>query len=41
VKPRKLFATGMKILDKDFDAINIEKNTFHGEWNYVIKTQNI
>ena len=30
-----------EISDKYFAAINIEKNTFHGEWNYVIKPQNI
>jgi hypothetical protein len=35
------YQTGKKVADKEFNAINIEKNTFHGEWNYVIKPQNI
>lgn len=34
------YQTGKKVSDEDFAAINIKKNTFHGEWNYVIKLQN-
>jgi hypothetical protein len=29
--------TGKKISAKEFRAINIEKDEFHGEWNYVIR----
>lgn len=34
------YQTGKKISDQDFNAINIERNAFHGEWNYIIKPQN-
>ena len=30
---------GKKVSDEDFDAINIQKNPFHGEWNYIIRPQ--
>jgi hypothetical protein len=33
------YQTGKKISDNDFSAINIEKNAFHGEWNYIIRPQ--
>ncbi len=28
---------GLKVSDEEFQKINIEKDGFHGEWNYVIK----
>jgi hypothetical protein len=31
-----LYQTGIKIDDKEFAGINIKRNHFHGEWNYVI-----
>ena len=31
------YETGIKISKHDFGTINIEKNEFHGEWNYTIK----
>ncbi len=31
------YETGKKVSDEDFAAINIEKDVFHGDWNYVIK----
>ena len=33
------YATGRKVSDDDFAKINIDKNVFHGDWNYVIKPQ--
>ena len=33
------YEKGIKVLDKDFKMINIEKDDFHGEWNYTIKHQ--
>jgi hypothetical protein len=30
---------GKKVSDEEFDAINIQRNSFHGEWNYIIKPQ--
>ncbi|MEM7727175.1 MAG: hypothetical protein AAF208_12530, partial [Cyanobacteria bacterium P01_A01_bin.45] len=31
--------TGIKVTDKELDRIAIERNSFHGEWNYIIKPQ--
>ena len=33
----KQYQTGIKITDEQINAWNIEKNKFHGEWNYIIK----
>lgn len=32
----KEYPTGIKISDKEMKVINLEKNAFHGEWNYNI-----
>ncbi|KJU84479.1 hypothetical protein MBAV_003324 [Candidatus Magnetobacterium bavaricum] len=32
----KEYPTGIKVSDKTMETINIEKNDFHGEWNYSI-----
>lgn len=34
-----LYETGIKVTDTELDAIAIERNSFHGEWNYIIKPQ--
>lgn len=34
---RRKYPTGRKITDEEMKQINIERNKFHGEWNYVIK----
>lgn len=34
---KRSYQTGIKVTDKEFNEINIEKNEFHGEWNYKIK----
>ncbi|BAZ70878.1 hypothetical protein NIES4106_56750 (plasmid) [Fischerella sp. NIES-4106] len=31
------YQTGIKVTDQEFNAIAIERNSFRGEWNYVIK----
>ncbi|MFW5887037.1 MAG: ISAzo13-like element transposase-related protein, partial [Bacteroidota bacterium] len=31
------YEKGIKISDKEMAQINIEKETFHGDWNYRIK----
>ena len=31
------YEKGIKISDKEFEKLSIERNAFHGEWNYVIK----
>ena len=33
----KEYPTGIKISDKEIKAINLNKNDFHGEWNYTIQ----
>jgi hypothetical protein len=32
----KTYQTGTKISDEEFEKINIERNNFHSEWNYII-----
>jgi Rhodopirellula transposase DDE domain len=32
-----LYLTGIKVTDQELDTIAIERNSFHGEWNYIIK----
>ena len=32
----KEYPTGIKITDKELESINLNKNDFHGEWNYTI-----
>ncbi len=32
----KQYQTGIKINDEKFEKVNIVKNDFHGEWNYII-----
>ncbi len=34
---RQKYPTGRKVTDKEMERINIERNNFHGEWNYVIR----
>ena len=31
------YERGIEITDEEYDAINIKKHKFHGEWNYTIK----
>lgn len=35
-----IYEKGLKVSDEEFKKINIEKDAFHGEWNYVIKPSN-
>jgi transposase len=35
----KTYDTGIKITEKEMKTINLEKNDFHGEWNYTIKPE--
>ncbi|MFA7493485.1 MAG: ISAzo13 family transposase, partial [Proteiniphilum sp.] len=32
-----IYEKGLKVSDEEFQKINIEKDGFHGEWDYVIK----
>jgi len=32
----KIYLTGIKVTEQEKQKINIERNDFHGEWNYII-----
>ena len=34
---RRKYPTGRIITDKDMKLVSVERNTFHGDWNYVIR----
>jgi hypothetical protein len=34
---RRRYPTGKKISAKDFNALQIERDAFHGDWNYVVR----
>jgi len=34
---RRKYPTGRKVSDQEMQRVNLERNTFHGDWNYVIK----
>ena len=34
---RRKCPTGRKVTDEEMEHINVERNKFHGDWNYVIK----
>jgi hypothetical protein len=31
------YPTGKKVSRKELNALNIERDSFHGEWNYVLR----
>ena len=33
---RNKYPTGIKISDAEIEKVNIQRNEFHGEWNYTI-----
>ena len=34
---RKTYPAGVKVTDREMDAIDILRRSFHGEWNYTIR----
>ena len=34
---RRKYPTGRKVSDEEMMRVNVERNRFHGDWNYVIK----
>jgi hypothetical protein len=34
---RRRYVTGEKVSKKDFEGLKIERDAFHGDWNYAIK----
>jgi transposase len=39
VKDSNVYSTGIKVSDEELAALNLSRNSFHGEWNYTIKPQ--
>ncbi len=35
------YPTKVKVSEEEFNALNIIRDSFHGEWNYTIKPQNV
>ena len=33
------YEKGRMVADETFNALNLTRNPFHGEWNYVIRPQ--
>ncbi|EQD51044.1 Rhodopirellula transposase family protein [mine drainage metagenome] len=36
---KTLYPLGVKVPDEQMNALNIQKNTFHGEWNYTVSPE--
>jgi len=34
---RRKYPTGRKVSDEEMKMVNVERNKFHGDWNYVIR----
>jgi hypothetical protein len=34
---RRKYPTGQKVTDEEMSNVNLERNSFHGEWNYIIR----
>jgi len=34
---RRKYQTGRKVSDEEMERVNVERNKFHGDWNYVIR----
>jgi hypothetical protein len=39
IKDRNVYPTGIKVSDEELAALNLSRDSFHGEWNYTIKPQ--
>jgi hypothetical protein len=35
------YPKGIKVTDAEMELVNIERNGFHGEWNYTIKPRSL
>ena len=34
---RRKYPSGRRVSDEEMKTVNVERNKFHGEWNYVIR----
>jgi transposase len=41
VKDGNTYPTGLKVTDEELAGLNIVRDSFHGEWNYTIKPQEL
>lgn len=41
IKDSNTYPTGVKVSDEELAALNLSRESFHGEWNYTIKPQDI
>jgi transposase len=41
VKDSNTYPTGLKVSDDELAALNLSRESFHGEWNYTIRPQNL
>ena len=39
VKDSHVYPTGIKVSDEELAALNLSRDSFHGDWNYTIKPQ--
>ncbi len=39
LKDSNTYPTGIKVTDEEFAALNLSRDSFHGEWNYAIQPQ--
>jgi hypothetical protein len=40
LKDSHTYPTGIKVSDDELAALNLSRDSFHGEWNYTIEPQN-
>ncbi len=38
---RRKYATGREVSDTDMETVRLERNRFHGDWNYVIRPRRV
>jgi len=41
LKDSNTYPTGIKVSDNELAALNLSRDSFHGEWNYTIRPQDI
>lgn len=41
LKDSNIYPTGIKVSDEELASLNLSKNSFHGDWNYTIKPQDL
>jgi hypothetical protein len=39
VEDKNIYAKGIKISNAELAKVNLEPESFHGEWNYTIKAK--